>query len=168
MAGATQSVFASQRPKALDTILIGGLIAGVLDGLDAVLFYNWSFQVPPPLLFQNIASGLLGRQSFHLGWYTVALGVGCHLTIALGAATVFYAASSIIPALYRNPFVFGPAFGIAVYVVMHYAVVPLSAITKRTVPVTNIELLDQLFSHMFFVGLPIALMARRSARARRS
>jgi uncharacterized membrane protein YagU involved in acid resistance len=168
MAVASQSALANERPQALDTILIGGLIAGVLDGLDAVLFYNWSFQVPPALLFQHIASGLLGRQSFHLGWYTIALGVACHFSIALGAATVFYAASLSLPTLFRKPLVSGPAFGIAVYIVMHYVVVPLSAITKRTVPVTHLELLDQLFSHMFFVGLPIALIARRSARAHRT
>ena len=167
MLAATHSPVTTERPKAFDTILIGGLIAGVLDGLDAVLFYNWSFQVPPALLFQHIASGLLGRQSFQLGWYTVALGVACHLTIALGAAAVFYAISLALPVLFRKPFVFGPAFGIAVYLVMHYGVVPLSAITKRTVPPTHLELADQLFTHMFFVGLPIALMARKSARPRR-
>jgi hypothetical protein len=48
------------RPRALDTILAGGLIAGVLDGLDAVIFYRWSFGVSPTLLFQHIASGLFG------------------------------------------------------------------------------------------------------------
>jgi uncharacterized membrane protein YagU involved in acid resistance len=167
MAIASYSAIASARPKAFDTILIGGLIAGVLDGLDAVLFYRWSFQVPPDLLFQNIASGLIGRQSFHLGWYTVVLGVGCHFMIALGAAAVFYAGSLALPALFRKPFLFGPAFGIAVYIVMHTVVLPLSAVAKRTVPVTHLELADQLFSHMFFVGLPIALMARKSARGSR-
>jgi hypothetical protein len=43
-------------------------------------------------------------------------------------------------------------------------VVPLSAVRARTAPMAGMELADQLFSHMFFVGLPIALMARRSAR----
>ena len=51
------------------------------------------------------------------------------------------------------------------YLFMHYIVVPLSAVTRRTVPVTGFEILDQLFSHTMFVGLPIALMARRSARS---
>jgi uncharacterized membrane protein YagU involved in acid resistance len=166
MPTASQASAGDNQPKAFNTIIIGGSIAGVLDGLDAILFYNWSFGVPPALLFQNIASGLIGRQSFHGGWRTVFLGVACHFSIALGAAAVFYAASLGLPALFREPFLFGPAFGIAVYLVMHYIVVPLSAISKRTVPVTKLELADQLFSHMFFVGLPIALMARKSARHR--
>jgi len=164
MAITPQSPATKIHPSAFDTILVGGSIAGVLDGLDAVLFYGWSFGVPPALLFQNIASGLIGPQSFHGGWPTVVLGLACHFSIALGAAAVFYAASLGLPALFRKPFVFGPAFGIVAYLVMHYVVVPLSAIPKRTVPVTKLELADQLFSHMFFVGLPIALMARKSSR----
>jgi hypothetical protein len=155
-----------QRPRAVEAILIGGLVAGFLDGLDAVVFYRWAFDVRPAELFQSIASGILGVQSFRGGWQTVALGVALQFTIAVGAAAVFYTASRLIPALYRFPFVFGPAFGVAVYLVMHYIVVPLSAVPRRTVPVTTVELLDLLFAHIFLIGLPIALFARHSARIR--
>lgn len=93
------------------------------------------------------------------------LGVALHFTIAIGAAAVFYGASRAIPALWKNTFVFGPAFGIGVYLVMRYIVVPLSAVTPRTLPVTTFELVDQLFSHMFFVGLPIAIVTRRFSRS---
>ncbi len=160
-----EAINETARPRAFDTILLGGLIAGVLDGLDAVVFYGWSFGVPPTLLFQNIAAGLLGRRSFHGGWYTVLLGIACHFSIAIGAAAVFYCASLVIPVLWRRPWIFGPTFGVLVYLFMHYIVVPLSAVPKRTVPVTLFEVVDQLFSHTMFVGLPIALMARRSARS---
>ncbi len=156
--------FIKGRPKALETILVGGLIAGGLDGLDAVVYYGWASGVTPARLFQHIASGLLGAKAFNGGMATVLLGVACHFTVAIGAATVFYAASRVIPFLWRKPWIAGPAFGICVYLVMHYIVVPLSAVRARTVPMAGMELADQLFSHMFFVGLPIALMARRSAR----
>jgi hypothetical protein len=153
------------RPSAVTAILGGGLIAGTLDGLDAAVFYKLSFGVPITILFQHIASGLLGRRAFHMGWPAVFLGIALHFTIALGAAAVFYSAARMVPAFYRSPYICGPVFGIAVYTFMHYIVVPLSAITPRTVPVTTFELIDQLFSHMFFVGLPIAVMTRRSARS---
>ena len=154
----------ARRPKAFETILVGGLIAGVLDGLDAVVYYGWASGVTPGRLFQHIASGLLGARAFRGGWATTLLGVLCHFTIAIGAAAGFYAASQVIPLLARKPWISGPAFGICVYVVMHYFVVPLSAVAARKAPMAGLELADQLFSHMFFVGLPIALMARRSAR----
>jgi hypothetical protein len=156
----------AQRPRALQTILLGGGIAGLLDGLDAVVFYWLTFAVTPTRLFQNIAGGLLGARSFREGWHTVVLGVALHLSIAIGAAAVYFAASLLIPALFRKPWICGPSFGIGLYFFMHYIVVPMSAVPKRTAPVTPMEVLDQLFSHAFFVGLPIALMARRSARSR--
>jgi len=164
MADPAPSSPSASRPRALDTILIGGLIAGILDGLDAILFYRWAFAVPPDTLFQSIASGLFGRHSFQMGWTSVLIGVLCHFTIAIGAAAVFYAASLRLTFLFERPFVFGPAFGICVYLVMHYVVRPLSAVPPRTVPVTHIELANLLFAHLFFVGLPVALMARKSAR----
>ena len=154
----------SGRPKAFDTILVGGGIAGVLDGLDAVLYYNWLSGVAPSRLFQFIASGLLGARSFSGGWYTILLGVVLHFTVAMGAATVFYLSCRTVPALTKQPWLIGPAYGLVVYAVMHYVVVPMSAVAARKSPMSGMELADQLFSHMFFVGLPIALMARRSVR----
>ena len=152
------------RPKAFETILIGGALGGIGDGLDAVLYYNWTSGVAPARLFQFIASGLLGARSFNGGWATVLLGVVLHFTIAIGAAAVFYAGCRMIPALVKQPWITGPAYGLVVYAVMHYIVVPMSAVAHRKTPMSGMELADQLFSHMFLVGLPIALMARRSAR----
>jgi hypothetical protein len=91
------------RPRATQTILGGGAIAGLLDGLDAVVFYQLAFAVPPALLFQSIASGLLGPQSFRAGWLTVVLGITLQFFIAIGAATFYYAAALFVPALVRNP-----------------------------------------------------------------
>ena len=154
----------SARPRAFETILLGGAIAGVLDGLDAVVYYNLVSGVAPARLFQHIASGLLGAKAFSGGWATTLFGVVLHFTVAIGAAAVFYAGCQAIPALWKFPWISGPAFGIVVFLVMQHVVLPLSAVAPRKVPMAGWELADQLLSHMFFVGLPIALMARRSAR----
>lgn len=153
-----------ERPRALETILLGGLLAGVLDGLDAVVFFGWTVGVSPGRIFQHIASGLLGASSFHYGWYTILLGVLLHFTIALGAATVYYGASIIWPFLLRKPFLCGPVFGLGVYTFMYYVVVPLSLVAKRTRPMSNLELINEILVHALFVGLPIALAASRSMR----
>src|SRR5271167_3818321 len=142
------------RPKAFETILLGGLIAGALDGLNAVVFDRLSFGVTPAALFQHIASGLLGARSFRAGSYTTVLGVGLHFSIAIGAA-VHHAASLVIPALFQKPGIYGPTFGILVYLFMHYVVLPLSAVTRRTAPVTGFEVLDQLISRTMFVFLSL-------------
>jgi hypothetical protein len=154
----------SNRAKALDTILYGGLIAGVLDGADAVLFYYFTFGVTPSQLFQNIAGHLLGKQAFHEGAAAVALGVCIHFFIAFSAAATYWAFTRWLPGIINRPFIFGPIFGLGLYLFMQRLVIPLTAIPKRAVPPGPGEIVDQLLSHTLCVGLSIALMARRSAR----
>jgi len=151
------------RPRAFQTIVIGGGIAGILDGLDAVIYYHLSFGTHPVWLFQNIASGLLGKRSFSGGLGTMVLGVALHFTVAFGAASFYFFMSRGFPVLYRYPWIFGPAFGVGLYLFMQHVVIPLSLVHKRVIPAAWPETLDQLFSHMVLVGLPIALMAKKSA-----
>jgi hypothetical protein len=153
-------------PRPIPTIFLGGSIAGLLDGLDAVVYYGLAFGATPARIFQNIASGLLGSRSFQGGWPTVVLGMALHLSVAIGVASFYYAVSRFIPALYRKPWICGPAFGIGVHLFMQHVVLPLSLVHKRTIPASPMEILDQLFAHTILVGLPIALMARWSARIR--
>jgi hypothetical protein len=106
------------RPRAMQTILGGGAIAGLLDGLDAVIFYRLAFAVPSTRLFQSIASGLLGQESFRGGWLTVVLGIALQFFIAIGAAAFYYAVTLLIPALWRMPWITGPAFGVGLFFFM--------------------------------------------------
>ncbi len=154
------------RPGALQAIAIGGLVAGTLDALDAVVYYKAAMGISPGLIFRNIASGLLGMSAFSGGHSTAVLGLAMHYAIALGAAAAFYLACSQWRALYEKPWIFGPAFGVAVYIVMHYVVVPLSAVPPRRSPMGWAEFLNLIFAHIALVGLPIALAAWWSARTR--
>jgi uncharacterized membrane protein YagU involved in acid resistance len=152
------------RPSALLTILGGGLIAGTLDALDAVVYYKFANDVAPYRIFQHIAGGILGPGTFNGGMKTAILGLFLHYLIAIGAAAVFYLACLRWRALYEKPWIFGPLFGVCVFLVMHFIVVPLSAIQHYHLSMPAGELADQLFTHMFFVGLSIALMASHSVR----
>ena len=146
------------RARILKSILMGGLIAGILDGLDAVVFFGLTVGVTPARIFKHIASGLLGSRAFRGGWMMVVVGVGLHFLIATGAATVFFIASRKLGFLIRRPFVWGPLFGVAVFAFMYRVVVPLSLITQRTKPMSLLEFGDELLAHMA-VGLSIALVA---------
>jgi uncharacterized membrane protein YagU involved in acid resistance len=158
---------ASGRPGFVETVLIGGAIAATLDALDAVVYYSAAQNVAPWNIFRYIASGLLGTSAFDGSMKTALLGLALQYTIAIGAAAVFYFVCLWWPALYEKPFIFGPLFGVAVFVVMHYVVVPLSRVTRREMSMGWPEFLDQIFAHTILIGLPIALMAARSARASR-
>ncbi len=166
-AAASFGVEQAGRARALEAILLGGLTAGILDGLDATIFYRLYANVSPSRLFQHIASGLLGAKALDYGWATVVLGVILHFTVATGAAAFYCLASRKFPALLRHPWLCGPAFGLGLFLFMQHVVVPLSAaFPKRVGGMPLAELADQLVSHLFFVGLTIAWLAQRAARPR--
>jgi hypothetical protein len=146
----------SNRPAL--AVLIGGASAGLLDILAAFAVYGPRGASPIRIL-QSIAGGLLGVSSFQGGVQTAALGLGLHFLIATTAAFVYYLASRRMPELIRRPWVFGPPYGVAVYVVMNFVVIPLSALPKRTVPLGLAAIV--IVVHMVCVGLPIALAVHR-------
>jgi uncharacterized membrane protein len=134
----------------------------VLDGLAASL--NAKLRGTSPVrVWQYVASSLVGPDSYSRGMTTVLLGLFIHFCVAFGAATVFYLASSHFPVLIRRAVLFGIIYGIAVYFIMGRIFVPLTR--ARTFPFSVQSLVTGLLIHILFIGLPIALLARRSARA---
>ncbi|HEY6231322.1 MAG TPA: hypothetical protein VIW64_08655 [Pyrinomonadaceae bacterium] len=150
------------RPRAFDTIVYGGIVVAILDGLFAFVFYGLILGVKPLRIFQSVASGVLGRSSFDGGARTFAFGLGLHFVVAICIAAVFYFASLKLPILIRHAIVSGLIYGLVAYLVMNYVVIPLSKIGLR--PTTLRVFLPAFIAHAFLVGLPIALLARRSAQ----
>lgn len=155
----------SPRPAALTTILLGGLAIGVLDGIFASTFY-------PPLgatfsgIWKHVASGLLGPSAFTGGEGIVALGLALHFVAATGIATAFFLLVRLVPALLRYPVATGLFYGMLAYVGMNFVVIPLSRVTPSKNPKRLEITLCELGGHAFLVGLPVALIARWSARRR--
>ncbi len=147
-------------PNAFKTIVFGGLIVGVLDGLSAVVLSAMK-GVSATRVFQYIASGLLGRDSFSGGMKTALLGVLLHFVIAFGVATVFYVASLYLPFLIRNAVICGMIYGVIAYWMMQL-IVSFSFVARpaRTLSGT----LTQIIVHILFVGLPPALIAKWSSK----
>jgi hypothetical protein len=143
-------------------IVLGGLVVGVLDIADAFIFFGLRGASPVRIL-QGIAGGLLGRDSFAGGWQTAALGLAIHFFIATVVVAVYVLASRHMRWLVKAPFITGPLYGIGVWLVMNFVVLPLSASGPsafRTVVVIN-----GLLIHMLGVGLPSALFARAAGRS---
>jgi hypothetical protein len=157
------------RPRPLDTILLGGLVVGILDMLFAFVFYGFILKIPYLSIFQNVAAGLLGKDvAFAGGERTFWLGLLLHFVVATCIAAVYYLASLGLPFLIRHAVPSGLIYGLIAYLVMNYVVIPLSAIGPSTRPFNLTNFLTAFIAHAFLVGLPIALLARRSAKANRS
>ncbi|HEX7242530.1 MAG TPA: hypothetical protein VF263_19730 [Longimicrobiaceae bacterium] len=138
-------------------VLLGTLTVGVLDALDAVVFFGLR-GVAPIRIFQSIASGLLGAAAYGGGLSTALLGAALHFLIALAVVGSYVLASRRFAVLARHPFVCGPLYGLLVYAVMNLAVVPLSAAVVG--PPSLPAVVNGLLIHVLGVGLPAALFAR--------
>jgi hypothetical protein len=149
------------RARLFDTVIVGGLLAGLLDILDALIITRLNGGTPTRVL-QFIASGVLGNGAFQGGLPAAALGLALHFFIALSAAAAYFAITRQWPAAIRHPWIAGPAFGVALYFVMNLVVLPLAGF-RGGLPASSSALLNGLAIHAFGVGLPIAWLASRSA-----
>jgi hypothetical protein len=138
-------------------ILLGTLIVGTLDALDAILYTFWRSGASPVRVFQGVASGLLGRESFQGGLAAAALGLAIHYFIACSIVTVYLAASRFVPLLTRRPVLCGIVYGVGVYVFMNRAVIPLSAIGPQ--PFLWPSFINGILIHVLGIGIPAALVA---------
>jgi uncharacterized membrane protein YagU involved in acid resistance len=146
-----------KRPRALPTIALAGLIAGILDIISAFVIAEIKGTGSIRML-QGIASGLLGQRSFEGGMTTAGLGLAIHFLIAFTAAAVFYAASRKFSSLTQHAVVSGLLYGIAVYIFMYWIVVPLVFPNARHSISRDVT---AVIIHIVLIGLPIALVVRR-------
>lgn len=149
----------------IKAILLGGLVVGVLDLLDAFIFFGWRSGAQPVAILHSIAAGAIGRDAARAGGVsTAALGFLLHFIIALLIASVYVVASRAIPALRKHWVICGLIFGVIAYFVMTFVVVPLSNAGPGRVtfalPATPVWI-NGLLIHAFGVGLPAAYFASR-------
>lgn len=160
----SQTIFlASTRRSPWLAILAGGLAVAALDAVFFTVF--WAPQgVPPTRILQTIAAGLLGPESFQGGAATAWLGAALHCFIATVMVLVYYGASTRVEALVRRPVRYGVPYGLLLYAVMNYVVLPLSNAPQSSK--TNLAwLLSSIAMHMVF-GVMCAWFARSALRAR--
>jgi len=143
--------------RAFAAIFSAGLLCGVMD-ITAAFITWWPKGVKPPRLLQGIAAGWLGPRSFDGGMATSALGLAFHFLIAFTAATVFYLASRQLTFMISRPVVTGVLYGIAVYIVMYWVVMPLSNFHGAKTVTSSIV---AIITHIVCVGLPISVVIHR-------
>jgi len=139
----------------LKTSIYAGLVAGTID-IGAACTIN---MVGPGPILRFIASGLLGAPLPHETW-VYCLGMGLQWMMSSIIAAIFVFAATKIPALLRRWIAAGIAYGIVVYFVMTFVVVPLSK--AKSGHVTMSSLVENLLAMILF-GLIVAYMAQRMA-----
>jgi hypothetical protein len=143
--------------RAFRAIVTAGLVVGVLDISSAFVIW-WQRGVALQHGLQGIAAGLLGTKSYRGAIATANLGLALHFFVAFVVVSIFYLASRKIRFLTRRPFASGVSYGIGVYIVMYWIVLPTAFLTFRH-RLSN-ELLE-LAIHICLIGLPTAFIVRR-------
>jgi uncharacterized membrane protein YagU involved in acid resistance len=145
-------------------IAIGGAVAGSLDILYAIVFWGLKGLAPARIL-QSVAAGVQDQDAAMAGGAPSAtLGLLLHFVMALMMAGAYYLASRGLPALVRRPALFGALYGLLLYIVMNYIVVPLSAAGPGQPP-SGLWMACSIVAHMLLVGIPCAYAARFAERA---
>ena len=157
-----QRMMAPHRSPPLTLVLAGGLVAGTLDIVYACVFWGVKAGVPARRILQSVAAGLLGKASFEGGAVTAALGLGLHYFIACSMAVAYYLVARRWPLLRERPVPYGVAYGLLLYAIMNYIVVPLSAAGGGSKDPLWVGL--SVAVHMFLIGVPIALFVRAALR----
>jgi hypothetical protein len=141
-------------------IVIGALLAGSLDIFVASAINHAS----PATILQAIASGLIGRASYDGGAGTVALGLLLQWLMSLAIAAIYGAAGVRMPALIDKPVRFGALYGVGVFIVMSFIVMPLSAAYPKPEPSLSGFILNLAANILFGVIVASTLSLMRVGR----
>lgn len=143
----------------IGAILLGGIIAATIDIGAASLINGRS----PVFIMQAIAGGVLGRATFQGGAGSAVLGALLQEFMGILIAAIYVVLCKSVPGLTRRWAVSGLIYGVIIYFVMNYVVVPLSAL-KAMPHFKPVKFAEDMIAMLLF-GLIIAFFARRLASA---
>ena len=138
-------------------ILCGGFVAGTIDIGAASIISG----LDPVHIMKIVAGGLLGRSAFQGDATVAAIGMLLQWGMSLLIAAIFVFASRRLIAFRRRWIAAGVAYGVLVYFVMNYVVVPLSAIGHRTFPHFVLVGFCENMLAMLLFGVIVAWFAQR-------
>ena len=144
-----------------NTILTSGLIAGTLDILAAILIYAVILQKTTAVkILQSIASGVFKKEAYTGGSQMALYGLLLHYFIALAFALLYFLVYPYLSFLKKNTIISGFLYGIFVWLVMSFIVLPI-AFPLLPEKHFDFPLILSMLILMFCIGLPIALLTRK-------
>jgi len=158
--------YSSAKPNPFMAIFAGGLLCGIGDIAFAIIYYGYMSKAKPGTIriLQSIATVLIGRDAAVAGGIkTAALGLLCHFIVSFCAAAAYFIVSRALKFMTSQAVICGLLYGIVVFVIMNWIVVPHSA-RHSPVPQITSDLIVPVIGHMLLVGLPIALAVKKYAK----
>ena len=139
-----------------------GLIIGLLDGTAACVNAYLSSGLSSDRVFRYVASGAFGAVAFTGGSHLIFWGVLFHFVIAIGWTILFYGLANRFSFLQEHFIVSGTVYGIVIWCLMNFVVVPLSA--TPPVPFRLKGTLIMIGIHIVVIGIPMAYLTASSLK----
>jgi len=144
-------------------VFTGGLVIGTFDIVYACIFWFVKAGVPAQRILQSVAAGVLGPSSFQGGAATASLGIVLHYLIAMTMSVAYYLVATRLSWLHERPVLYGAVYGLILYAIMSFVVVPLSAAPPGSTDAVWVVL--SVAVHAFAIGVPIAFFGQFAHRA---
>ncbi|PHN00734.1 DUF1440 domain-containing protein [Flavilitoribacter nigricans] len=141
------------------TILLAGLIAGTLDILAAIFILAGGHG---GRVLRFIARGAIGDTAMEGGAGMALLGLVFHFFIATSFAAGYFVVYPRVPLLQRSVWLSGLFYGVFVWAVMQYLVLPLTY--NAPAPFSLAGSWKAILILVIAVGLPIAWITHRYYR----
>ncbi len=136
-----------------------GLLAGSLDILAACTNAYIARGTSPVVVLQYIASGAFGKAAFADGWQMPLLGLLFHFIIAYSFTTLFFLLYPSIKIMSKSIVITAIVYGIFIFVVMSFGVLPLTKVPKITFQLEKVII--SVLILIVAIGLPLSIFARR-------
>ena len=145
------------------TILAATLIAGTLDMASAIVLTLFAGKSVVGML-QRVASGPLGAWPLANGQAGATAGFAVHYALMTVMAAAFVGVAGALPRFRERQLLYGAAYGVLLYLIMYWIVVPLRWPTAGAASGGVTGILIPLVVHICLVGVPIALVTARARR----
>ena len=144
-------------------IIKAGLIVGALDILAACIQYYIKTGKNPERVLKFIASGVFGKAANTNGNIMILWGLIFHFFIAFSFTLFFFWLTDKIPSVLKNKLLTGAVYGIFIWSVMKFLVLPLSNTHK--IPFNFINAIIAILILIVCIGIPLAFLKGKSTRS---
>jgi hypothetical protein len=165
------STIASTSPNNRNSLLrlsvIGGIITGLLHIIVQVgIVFGLIVKSPFISSLQYLVSGAMGNAAFTGGLTTALLGLILELIMTIIIAGVFIFSADRISLLRRHIIVSSLLYGVGVFIVMNFIVLPLSAAPALPAPPMWL-FIEIILEHILLIGLPLGILLQRNTNIKK-
>lgn len=133
------------------TLLVSGFLAGTLDILGAIFILA---EGNAEGVFRFIAKAALGSAAFEGGVEMILLGALVHYVIAFSFAAGYFLVFPLFPVLGQYRLLSGLLYGVIVWALMNYVVLPLAPYPPPQATIT--EAWKSILILMVAIGIPVS------------